>query len=287
MNELFRLTDASFPIALIEHRKSGRTEIFDAHAHAYKLQLFYFIQGEASVRCGQRDYNVSKGDVLLINSGEMHAGRSLCEELRYYVFRFDIKQLIACGIEAASVKYFKPIGEGTVFFCNKIAGDAVDAYLDDMIRIGREKVCGYELELMSYVFKIMAELYRAHVKFSYSQYDITLLMAKKKRFADVLTYIEHHYTKSISVERAAEMAGMSVGYFCRMFKKTMGCTFTEHINRVRVERAAVLLNQGLGNITDAAMSVGFDDANYFSRVFKKYMKISPSEFIRNDARFFI
>jgi AraC-like DNA-binding protein len=56
---------------------------------------------------------------------------------------------------------------------------------------------------------------------------------------------------------------MSAGYFCRSFKKALGSTFTDYINRIRVEKAAALLMQGIGNITDAAMSVGYDDGKLF------------------------
>lgn len=71
---------------------------------------------------------------------------------------------------------------------------------------------------------------------------------------------------------------MSEGYFCRMFKKSTGRTPTDYINRIRIEKSVILLNQGICNVTEAATSVGFDDINYFCRVFKKYMKQSPTDY---------
>jgi mannose-6-phosphate isomerase-like protein (cupin superfamily) len=74
MEALLKLNDASFPVAVIEHYKEGPSVVFDAHAHAHKLQLFYFTQGKASVKCGARDYFLKKGDILLVNSNECMQG---------------------------------------------------------------------------------------------------------------------------------------------------------------------------------------------------------------------
>jgi AraC-like DNA-binding protein len=287
MDALLKLNAASFPVAVIEHYKKGPSAIFDAHAHARKFQLFYFTQGEASVKCGARDYFLKQGDILLLNCNETHAGSCLSEELRYYVFRIDIQLMADYGIEAVNDKYLFPLAGGAVFFFNRISDSAVETVLKAIMRISMEKPCGYEMLLLARVYEVLSILYSRHVKFSYAQPDAELLMAKTKRFSNIISYLDAHYAQRISVEKAAEMAGMSVGYFCRTFKKAFGVTFTDYINRVRVEKAAALLMQGVGNITDAAMSVGYDDANYFSRVFKKYMKMPPSEFVRNDARFFM
>jgi YesN/AraC family two-component response regulator len=72
-----------------------------------------------------------------------------------------------------------------------------------------------------------------------------------------------------------------------MFKQSTGRTFVDYLNRLRIEKAVSLLNQGVCNVTEAVMSVGFDDVNYFSRVFKKYMKRSPESYRKDGRRYFL
>ena len=62
----------------------------------------------------------------------------------------------------------------------------------------------------------------------------------------------------------------------------MGKSATDYVNEVRVERAEVLLKSTSETVSEIAASVGFDDVNYFTRVFKKHRGISPGFFRRNN-----
>jgi AraC-like DNA-binding protein len=57
----------------------------------------------------------------------------------------------------------------------------------------------------------------------------------------------------------------------------------EYINYLRMNKAASLLIDSDLNISEIAMTIGFDDSNYFSRLFKKYKKMSPSEMRKHNA----
>lgn len=159
--------------------------------------------------------------------------------------------------------------------------------LEAIIREYKNKLNGYKLRLVCNIFDLLCELFRSHIKVSVSQKDADILTKKTKRFSSVFNYIENNYNSTISLKKLSEIAFMSEGYFCRMFKKTTGRTPTDYINRIRVEKAVMLLNQGICNVTEAAISVGFDDINYFCRVFKKYMKQSPTDYMKNDRRYFL
>ena len=73
------------------------------------------------------------------------------------------------------------------------------------------------------------------------------------------------------------MANMSDYHFCRLFKQITGKSAIDYINRFRVEKSLLLLRKSNCNITEIALSCGFNDTNYFSRTFKKYKHISPTQ----------
>nr|WP_223919452.1 helix-turn-helix transcriptional regulator [Clostridium sporogenes] len=75
------------------------------------------------------------------------------------------------------------------------------------------------------------------------------------------------------------MAHISTYYFCRTFKQMTGKTTTEYINEVRLKRSIKLLKDGNMNITEISINCGFNDVNYFSRLFKKSYGVSPTKFI--------
>ncbi|HZK26497.1 MAG TPA: helix-turn-helix transcriptional regulator, partial [Thermoclostridium sp.] len=71
---------------------------------------------------------------------------------------------------------------------------------------------------------------------------------------------------------------VSTSYLSRMFKKELGVNFIDYLNGLRVEKAKELLIDSQYKTYEVAEEVGISDAHYFSRLFKKYEGISPTEF---------
>lgn len=288
MNQaLLALADLSFPLAIVEHEKTHLGPLFEGHLHQNHLQLFYFTQGSGVLYCNQQPYTVTSPGIFLVNNNQLHYGETHCETLRYFVFRIDLKQLASYAITACTEKYLAPLQNNLILFENEIKDTAIENLLKTAIDECRQKADGYELKLIASSFTLLAALFRSHVKISFSHENAELLAKKAKRFSRVFDYMNSHYTEPISLKSLSEIAFMSEGYFCRMFKQTTGRTPTDYMNRIRIEKAVLLLNQGVCNVTETALSVGFDNVNYFCRIFKKYMKQSPTEYIQNDRRYFI
>ncbi|WP_059048882.1 response regulator transcription factor [Paenibacillus senegalimassiliensis] len=94
-------------------------------------------------------------------------------------------------------------------------------------------------------------------------------------------YIGQHYLGELSVKQVAEHIHLNPSYFSTLFKKEMGETFTGYVNRLKLQRAQVLLRNTDMKMTEICQTVGFEDSTYFSSVFKKHFHMSPSEFRQN------
>lgn len=95
-----------------------------------------------------------------------------------------------------------------------------------------------------------------------------------------LLYVAANYQKSLSVESVASRIGLSPNYFSRLFQNTVGVSFREHLNRVRIEESRHLLISTDYPLTDIAIAVGFSDQSYFCRVFKKLVGVTPGQYRR-------
>lgn len=91
-------------------------------------------------------------------------------------------------------------------------------------------------------------------------------------------YLKLHYKDSLKAEEIADKLGMSRSYFSINFKKYTGKTFREYIRAKRMRIAAGLLEESDKRVIDIAKESGFEDINYFNRVFHEEMKCSPTEF---------
>ena len=91
-------------------------------------------------------------------------------------------------------------------------------------------------------------------------------------------YIEYNYSRSIDVKDIAASAGISRSHLYRLFMENISMPPNEYLMRYRINKAAALLEGGRLSVGEVAYSTGFSDQLYFSRVFKKYMGIPPSQY---------
>ncbi|WP_069999747.1 response regulator [Cellulosilyticum sp. I15G10I2] len=90
-------------------------------------------------------------------------------------------------------------------------------------------------------------------------------------------YIKEHYKKDISLEEVSRKVDISLYYFSKLFKNVVGENFIDYLTRIRIEAAKALLYDEM-SIKEVALEVGYRDSNYFSRLFKKCVGITPTEF---------
>ncbi|EHJ01620.1 two component transcriptional regulator, AraC family [Clostridium sp. DL-VIII] len=101
---------------------------------------------------------------------------------------------------------------------------------------------------------------------------------KTKLFENVKNFIKENIETELELERVANNFGLSVYYFSRTFKEVTGINFSEYVNKCRIDIAKELLSSGELSIKEVCYKVGYNDPNYFSKVFKKYEGISPVNF---------
>ena len=96
--------------------------------------------------------------------------------------------------------------------------------------------------------------------------------------SQAVSFIEDHYDSKISLTDIADYVGLSSSYLCRVFKEETGVNINTYINNLRMAKAVRLLEDKNYYIKEVAISVGFDDQLYFSRLFKKYYGVTPSQY---------
>lgn len=93
-----------------------------------------------------------------------------------------------------------------------------------------------------------------------------------------LRYISDHYSEHLELNQVAEFAGLSPSYFSTLFRQTVGLSFRDHLNWVRVEESKRLLLTKQYTLADIAISMGFPDQSYYCKVFKKIVGVTPGKY---------
>ncbi len=100
----------------------------------------------------------------------------------------------------------------------------------------------------------------------------------------VAHYIDVNHTKKISSKDVCEHFSCSRSYMSREFNRYTGKTMREYLTELRIKDALILLDTSALSVSEIAYSVGFNDSNYFSSIFKSHIGISPQEYRKKRTR---
>ncbi len=91
-------------------------------------------------------------------------------------------------------------------------------------------------------------------------------------------FMEEHYFENLTLQMVADKIGITAGYLSTLFTLNIGCGFVDYLNEIRMNHACAYLKQNYFKTYEIAFKVGFKDEKYFSKVFKKIIGKSPSEY---------
>lgn len=99
------------------------------------------------------------------------------------------------------------------------------------------------------------------------------------RVAETISaYVKDNYMYELSMQNVAKSMNYSEAYFCKLFKQCFNRNFTTYLTEYRVEEAKKLLGEPTVNVKEIGRAVGYADANYFAKVFKRITGQSPTEY---------
>ncbi|UIO45169.1 AraC family transcriptional regulator [Brevibacillus brevis] len=99
-----------------------------------------------------------------------------------------------------------------------------------------------------------------------------------ERISEAVCFIQAHYKETISLGDIANAAGLSRYYLINLFREYLNTTPLQYITKLRIEKAMDLLTQTNLSVNDIALAIGYANANYFNKVFKKLIGTSPGQF---------
>ena len=95
---------------------------------------------------------------------------------------------------------------------------------------------------------------------------------------DIIFYIDHNYQNNLKLETIAPLFGYNSAYLGKIFSKTVGESFNNYVDHVRIEHAKQLILDNSYKVYEISEMVGYKNVDYFHKKFKKYVGVSPAEF---------
>lgn len=191
----------------------------------------------------------------------------ICDEVKPDIALLDIEMPGMNGIELA--KYIKEkYADCIIIFIT--AYDRFDYAIEAM------HIKAFDYLLKPWKEERLCELINTAIENVRSMQKTDSIVHSQKDI--IKDYIDRNYKKDISAKDVAGILGYSDVYFSKVFKQLFDDNFINYLTKIRIDRAKLLLKDISFNIKEVGKSVGYADSNYFTKVFKRSIGMSPSEY---------
>ncbi|CQR47145.1 Bifunctional transcriptional activator/DNA repair enzyme AdaA [Paraliobacillus sp. PM-2] len=267
--EVYRMTDQDIkkmPLKLlyITHTKYDKGWHSTQHTHHF-TELFYIVKGKGVILLQNQEVPVKENDLVIINPNVEHTEKSNS---------LDSLEYIALGIEGLS--FSLPEEKETQMGLYTYRGDQEDIlfYLNKLLSEIKQNEEDYEVICQNIIEILIIKLRRDK--------NFTLTKTNTKNLNKSVSLIQHYlnqnYREDISLDSLAEIGHINKFYLAHSFKKDIGISPIEYLQKVRVREAKILLETTNYSIASIAEIVGFSSQSFFTQSFKRFTDKTPSKY---------
>ncbi len=266
------------------------SESSEPHLHVHDfIELSYVASGSGIHILGDKQYEVCKGDLFLINYHIPHEFRPIdslvAPPIKVYncVFKPDFIDVNLFDYKAFSdvIHYLSfqsifSLESDNIDDLKLLGGEniALEAIFIKMLEEFTKQEDGYLELLRVYLMELLIKIFRS-LKTSYKN-DNTTMSYHAKLIEQSIQYLKTNYAVSTKLTDLASRSFLSPTYFCKLFKDYTGTTISEYVQNLRIEEACNLLKSTDNKIIVIAEKVGYKDIKHFNEVFKKVTGVTPS-----------
>lgn len=266
------LKDPKFPFIFHLDTLTEGSSTVPMHWHE-NIEMLYFIDGSGIIACDTEQYTANVGDIVIINSNNLHWIKPITPHCKYY-----------CLIVDKSFCDDFDIFIGDITIKNIIKDSVSREYFDMIIQEMVSVRLHYKTAIKSYIMSLMVHLCRHYMIDKNALAKVDKAHNKVDMIKAAISYIRMHYKENLLIDEICDHIGFSKYYFCHTFKEITGKTVIDYINFLRCSYAQILLTSGKYNVSECLEACGFNNMSYFCKTYKKYMGKSPSEQIRQNNK---
>ena len=227
---------------------------YPLHLHS-SFELIALEEGEMVVTIDNNQYHLTPGKAVLVFPNQLHS-----------LHTPDHSRHILCIFAPQHIRAYSSI------FLNKLPINHM--FTPDPFHIQ----CLHSMCSESTALQIKGVLYSLCATFDAGAQYTQRQDEPEDLLLRIFQFVESHYSKDCTIAALAEHTFYHEVYLSRYFKKNTGITFTDHVNRYRVNEAAYFLRNSPKKILEIAMDCGYESLRSFNRNFKAIMHMTPSEY---------
>lgn len=249
----------------------------DIHTHNF-LEISIVLEGQANYTIEEQEFQLNAGQIMLFNPGTHH-GEEQRTGTYSHQLHIGLTNISLDGLKRNHLPTKKAIlnlGEYQWEFLDK-AWRLVKEYSEEQPE--------FQLMVKALIIEMLVLILRSLEKVQDNTVTLALSKnAKRKQYLvnHAIYYLENHHTQEITLEQLADTLYVSPTYLSKVFKESTGMSPINYLIQVRLKHAKELLANEQLTIREISQAVGYQDAYHFSKLFKKYYGVSPSQLAKKS-----
>lgn len=243
------------------------------HVH-YDAELILVINGHGKIRVRDTGFDLSAGDVVLVNSFDPHEFMAIDNSLRVIIVQISNHFLR---------EYYYQV-RNTVFLdvlLKPCLGNNYDIFVKDILDLAKHYFTSdtfYEFQCIRALSELLYLINSNSRTTVLTDDEYTRKKRLNLRFNRISAYIETNYQEKITLSDIAKQENLTVTHLSHIFTKYFGMTFQQYLTKKRLEHALRLISDAQLSLTDIALESGFSDLKYMTKAFETTLGITPKEY---------
>ena len=241
------------------------------------IEIKCFYEGSTTLLIGTQTVTACAGDIVVINPYEFHATVACnTEESRYHLFMISLDYFSGNETEETDLRKRFLIDRTclrTLFRQEPVLWNLLMEIANELT----ERNEAYQICIRGLMTQVLAFLLRNGLEKNTGSSVSHEMLRSYQLIEPALRHIRDNYAQVITVDQLATLCQVSKHYFCRVFKTVIGTPAMEYLQNYRLKVADTMLKNTDKTVGQIAGNCGFEDANYFSRCYKKHYGASPNK----------
>lgn len=247
------------------------------------IRIFYIVEGEALLHLPEKEVKLKPHHLYIIPAYTVHSYECHGWFVHYYLHVYEgfkhemnLQEVYELPTEVEGGEGMEQLFQ---YLCSQLPYAQLpqpdprsydtSAQTSDYVARYRDMELWKKMELRGAMLMIMSHFIREAQPCVWTNHE---------RMKRVLEYIHANIRYQLNVEELSDLAHVTKPYFIKLFKQEFGLSPVQYINNKKVERSQLLLFTTDMTVKEVAYTLGFNDQNYFIRMFRKVTGITPQEY---------
>lgn len=257
----------------------------EPNSHEF-FEMVYIKRGNAVFEISGIPVHIGPNDIIIIKPGQSHKfivqSQSGCE---FIVLSFKFENKFDSRFSGLSLEDFLNFVRGKesgAFLTLKVSQkNEIITLLNRILKEKESPEIGSEFLNYLLILELFVLISRV-LKLEWENSIKNKSPKLKELIQASVTYIHNNFERDISLKDISHYVFLSSSYFIRAFKEEMGISPISYLLKVRIERAKELLKETDLRVSDISLNVGFSNQQRFNDIFKKYVKVTPLRFRKDQ-----